>query len=627
MARRIVTARDQVEMLSPWHGTASRRFIGGDVYRGIKGLPADLREMLEKDPSSASQAVLDHVRGGGGDETTGGLGRHWSEDEGVAQGFARSGFEPGLVVRARHPGVTDPGLTNSGHEHTPIPGERLVSIPPGTDMEVSGMSAWLPSLEDRDAGWDGTERGDWVNVPLPPGHRMHASLLTAMDWYSHGLEQRRLQLKDKIPADPSWLEPTAEDWVGPVDENGESYEDEGDFQRALRSPGYDPSPTFDQNYSEYRPKTVNQQKWYHVSPHEMSPGDRLAPLKNESYDQRRDFYSPPGGGDFVDDELENPLRFPSYDNHTRRNYVWMSPKLRPGADETGPNRNYDSRFQYAQWWADRLRMPYVNGGSMNVYEVRPSHQPKPWNLNDESGWAAPGARVVRKVPEDEWRDRTASRRTAMPSWYHVSPHELPEGMMLVPQGGKSPHQEIYDNSYFSGAKDHVWVDKLQHAPGWPGSHVYQVEPTDTPKLWDEKNPSMGWVTPSAKIVRKYPESILQDVAKATEDTEDEEGNPHFDEDGFMRDWQSRHASRRFTADSYMPGHRICPGVYEYDTPEGKFGVKRLKSADGSKWYVYPPHPSGNPDPRPARVCDTLSEARQTVRGMVNRTANNSKWFY
>jgi len=107
--------------------------------------------------------------------------------------------------------------------------------------------------------------------------------------------------------------------------------------------------------------------------------------------------------------------------------------------------------------------------------------------------------------------------SAMPSWYHVSPHDLPVGTMLMPRGGKSPHQEIYNEPYFSEVQDHVWVDKLQHVGGWPGSHFYQVEPTSTPKLWDEKNPSMGWVVPSARIVRKYPESIMQEAARATED--------------------------------------------------------------------------------------------------------------
>ena len=250
-----------------------------------------------------------------------------------------------------------------------------------------------------------------------------------LDWHSHDPEQQRLQVKDKIPADPSFLEPTDSNFLTPEDYWNEQYGDDEDrfmsdedYDQILNDPGYNPTPRAHTYVSP--PK---QQTWYHVSPHEIEPGEHLVPQKNPSYDNHGDYrkYTPPGGGDFFDDDFENPLKLPPYDNHTQGNYVWMSPQLRPDPadydsmkdkiqysnNDVTPEEDEARRQNWfwrgnensAKWWADRLRKPDINNGQMHVYEVRPTEHPKPWNGTTGNGWAAPSARVVRKVPPEEWQ--------------------------------------------------------------------------------------------------------------------------------------------------------------------------------------------------------------------------------
>jgi hypothetical protein len=162
----------------------------------------------------------------------------------------------------------------------------------------------------------------------------------------------------------------------------------------------------------------------------MQPGDRLIPTYKESWDNRDNGYrkyTQPGGDGFIDDDFENPLRLQPHDNSTQAQNVWMSPYLYPHPkhyeefrrlnpaggpqDLTPEEREHRTRqwfsnggHHFANWWANRLKMPDIGDGKMNIYEVRPSEHPQPWNLSYGHGWAAPSARVVRKVPREEWEN-------------------------------------------------------------------------------------------------------------------------------------------------------------------------------------------------------------------------------
>jgi len=134
------------------------------------------------------------------------------------------------------------------------------------------------------------------------------------------------------------------------------------------------------------------------------------------------------------------------------------------------------------------------------------------------------------------------------SWFHISPHDLPEGTALTPGGGKSPYLDTYALGGFDGVQNHVWMDRLENVGGWRGNHVYRVEPSHPPRLWDENNPSMGWVAPSARIVRKYPESILGDVGQAIDEHEDDNDDAStFNSEYFLHDWDARNRTASRTA--------------------------------------------------------------------------------
>ena len=97
-------------------------------------------------------------------------------------------------------------------------------------------------------------------------------------------------------------------------------------------------------------------KWYHTSPYEMKPGDRIVPGGAPS----------PGG--------EGEWSFYEKGKSNRPNHVWLS-------------RNPDE----AKWWRNWA------GHGANIYEVKPGDRPQPWNLSGGQGWVAPHATVIRKV--------------------------------------------------------------------------------------------------------------------------------------------------------------------------------------------------------------------------------------
>jgi ribosomal protein S18 acetylase RimI-like enzyme len=431
---------------------------------------------------------------------------------------------------------------------------RLHQDHPGTRINPGFMTDMGEGLKDglvnRIPGAQDVLAGDQRKAALD------LRFFLGLDWHSHDDDQQRIQVKDKIPADPSWLEATDENWYNPAEwwnseEQGEMTED--DFQRAVSSPDYDPAPSYRSNPPSPPP---HQQRWYHVSPYQMRAGDHVIPGKNPSFDSERGVYTVPGGDPSSEDEWENPLGLPGYDNHTRRHWVWMAPKLRPTEEEMGnhppherPKSRYWGNEEHASLWANRLRMPR-NRGKMYVYEVRPTEHPKPWNLNPGQGWTAPSARVVREVPEHEWNpwpDLRMSRLAALPeghqgpaepnydggndfyaefdddiakapdgaTWYHVSPHDLPSGAVLAPGGGDSPFPNFYDDPGLMNRSRWVWMEhQLHEAQGWreemgraghPGPlHVYQVTPSHHPKPWNG-TAQQGWAAPTATVVGRVPE--------------------------------------------------------------------------------------------------------------------------
>lgn len=198
MARRVITAREQLQMLSPWRrasygdpmGEQDWKEIYDDlpdtVHRGLGvTLPDDLHRMVH-DPSipteQRAQALLKHLstpeartNPWGGRDWREGLGTSWSGNENVAEDFARSMAsqhtdhndedhvwgtdedgdpvsKPGTAVmlHAQRPELDEiddnPNGDGSGQRYTYHGhGEQEVPVHQGTGMNIKGIS-WRPIL-------------------------------------------------------------------------------------------------------------------------------------------------------------------------------------------------------------------------------------------------------------------------------------------------------------------------------------------------------------------------------------------------------------------------------------------------------------------------------------------------
>lgn len=87
-------------------------------------------------------------------------------------------------------------------------------------------------------------------------------------------------------------------------------------------------------------------------------------------------------------------------------------------------------------------------------------------------------------------------------WYHATDHDLPEGTILTPGGGKSQWSDLYDDDKANRAS-WVWT---HHDPVWSsnwGTHTYEVEPLDEgPHPWNGTG-GAGYVSPRARVVRRH----------------------------------------------------------------------------------------------------------------------------
>jgi GNAT superfamily N-acetyltransferase len=104
------------------------------------------------------------------------------------------------------------------------------------------------------------------------------------------------------------------------------------------------------------------------------------------------------------------------------------------------------------------------------------------------------------------------------NWYHVSPHDLPEGTKLVPGGvgNSATSQDFYDMGFGddsgnlkdmgAGRTQHVWLTPdLDDAHFWSAAlnapHIYEVDPHETPSPWNGTGTD-GFVSPGATIRKK-----------------------------------------------------------------------------------------------------------------------------
>lgn len=153
MTRRVITAREQHEMLSPWR-TAST----GKVYRGLTlQMPPELKNLyhrhlqMPEDESEIDQhykladPILDHLEANSSPANRyPGIGPNWSHSRHMSEEFAKGGKYYPVMVEADHPGDdhVDPN-------RSPNYSEREINYRPGTPVNVTGL--YVPSPFE--AGW------------------------------------------------------------------------------------------------------------------------------------------------------------------------------------------------------------------------------------------------------------------------------------------------------------------------------------------------------------------------------------------------------------------------------------------------------------------------------------------
>ena len=110
-------------------------------------------------------------------------------------------------------------------------------------------------------------------------------------------------------------------------------------------------------------------------------------------------------------------------------------------------------------------------------------------------------------PGQDWADAPRlTSRTFNGPWFHASPHELAEGTVIRPRGGESPYGDKYDTTGTTGRQDWVWMETepggIHHwAQQGQAPNIYLVEPHDGPYPWNNTGME-GWVANGATVVNK-----------------------------------------------------------------------------------------------------------------------------
>lgn len=116
---------------------------------------------------------------------------------------------------------------------------------------------------------------------------------------------------------------------------------------------------------------------------------------------------------------------------------------------------------------------------------------------------------------DNWRKREAPTHPATSPggpWYHASDYSLQPGAVLTPGGGRSQWTPLYQDKKHEGFNggdvsnrpDWVWVGRDPRWTSQWGTYLYEVEPqVEGPWAWNGDGRE-GYVTPSAKILRRVP---------------------------------------------------------------------------------------------------------------------------
>lgn len=208
----------------------------------------------------------------------------------------------------------------------------------------------------------------------------HSDLQKHMDWAEktgswYVEAEGSFPLWQKIPSDLNWMEPNLEN-------NGKP----GYKKDISDKPSQFPDIHYPKVYAD--PAKAND-KWYHVSPEKLKPGDKITPHGAppswpEFYD-KQEGDAEPGDEDYL----------PPYDNSNRLNHVFISPNLTE-----------------SNMWSDKLNAP-------NVYEVKPGDKPDRWNFDGHyNGWVTPHAHVTREVSREEMQS-------------HLPPPELPSAKEIM----------------------------------------------------------------------------------------------------------------------------------------------------------------------------------------------------
>lgn len=167
MTGRVITARENLEMLSPWRRVSYTDPMGEQdwneiypdlpdtVHRGIGiTLPDELHRMVH-DPSipteQRAQALLRHIGtpearvSPWGHDSRGGLGTSWSGDDGVAEDFARRMADQHTDHNDKHARESDDHTWGTDEDGDPV-GK------PGTAVMLHAQRPELDEIDDNPNG-------------------------------------------------------------------------------------------------------------------------------------------------------------------------------------------------------------------------------------------------------------------------------------------------------------------------------------------------------------------------------------------------------------------------------------------------------------------------------------------